>query len=495
MANTRSTGRVFAGRYAIAFGFAAVFMVLSVIGANYVYDTKIDKIGRVKVKTAAPPPEGANYLLIGSDTRAFVDNGGDANAFGTPQNETGQRSDTIMVIHVEPGAKKTLLVSFPRDLFVEIPGGTSCLTTIDGKCMAKINAAFNTGRDKVIETLKVNFGIEINHYLEVDFKSFQGIVKAIGSVPTYFPYPARDLETNLLIRFPGCARLNGPDSLAYVRSRSLEYLNLNTKEWTPADDIPDINRIKRQQAFIRSMAGLAVAKSLNDPFTALEITDRVVENLKADDGLTRDDINSLVEAFRTVNPNDQSALEMQTLPWKPGPDQGGANVLYPDDPAWREMAKRIGEFGTVATTNSVAPSDVKLRVLNGTGKDGAAEAARKELIKIGFEKGGVGNDQRGNVAVTEVRYARGAEEAGKLVLGFVDPTARLVLDPTLEGADVALVLGNDFVSILVPASSTTATGSVPSSTGPTLIEPEGLTPAPIANADSLGEPAPKTPPC
>jgi LCP family protein required for cell wall assembly len=485
MAITPETRRVFAGRYAIAFGFAAVFMVLSVIGANYVYDTKIDKIGRVKVKTAEPPPEGANYLLIGSDTRAFVDNGGDANAFGTPQSETGQRSDTIMVIHVEPGAKKTLLVSFPRDLWVDIPG----------QGMAKINAAFNTGRDKVIETLKANFGIEINHYLEVDFKSFQGIVKAIGSVPTYFPYPARDLETNLTIRFPGCQRLNGPDSLAYVRSRSLQYLNLNTKEWVSADTIPDINRILRQQAFIRAMAGLAVAKSLNDPFTALEITDRVVENLKADDGLTRDDINSLVEAFRTVNPNDQSALDMETLPWVAGPKQNGQDVLYPDDPAWREMAKRLGEFGTVATTSSVAPSSVKLRVLNGTGATGAAEAALKELTKIGFKKGGVGDDARGSVAVTEVRYARGAEEAGKLVLGFVDPTARLVLDPTLEGADVALVLGADFKSILVPVS-TTATTAVPAeSGGPTLIAPEGLTPAPIANANDLGEPAPKNPPC
>ena len=472
MANTRSTGRVFAGRFAIAFGLAALFMVVSVVGANYVYDKKIDKIGRVKVRTAAPPPNGANYLLIGSDTRKFVDNAGDKGAFG---DVGGQRSDTMMVVHVEPSAKKTLLVSFPRDLWVDIPGVG----------MSKMNAAFTISPDKVIETLQANFGIEINHYLEVDFKSFQGIVKAIGSVPTYFPYPARDVETNLVIRFPGCNRLNGPDALAYVRSRTLEYLNVTTKEWVSADTIPDINRILRQQSFIRSMAGLAVAKSLNDPFTALEITNRVVENLKADAGLTREDIDSLVEAFRTVNPNDQSALDMRTFPWVGGPTQDGQSVLYPDDPAWREMAKQLGEFGTVATTSSVAPSDVRLRVLNGTGTDGAAEAALKPLIQIGFEKGGAGNDERGTVAVSEVRYARGAEEAGKLVL-----------DPTLKGADVALVLGSDFLGIVVPNSSTTVSTAVPTAAGgPTLIEPEGLTPAPIANADSLGEPAPKTPPC
>jgi len=488
MANPPSTGRVFAGRYAIAFGLAAVFMVLSVVAVNYVIDRQLDKITRVKVATAPAPPEGANYLVIGSDTRAFVENAGEEEAFGSDKNVGGQRSDTMMVVHVEPGAQRTLVVSFPRDLWVEIPG----------QGMSKINAAFSTGRDKVIETLEANFGVEINHYIEVDFKSFQGVVKAIGSVPTYFPYPSRDLKTNLLIRIPGCTRLDGPSSLAYVRSRSLEYFSVITNEWVSADIIPDINRIERQQAFIRALAGLAVAKSLNDPPTAYEITSRVVENLKADEGLTKDDILSIVDAFRTVNPDDQTALEMQTFPYKAGPEQSGQSVLYPDDPAWRAMAARLVDFSRdAASTSTATPSDVKLRVLNGTGTDGAAEAALDELEKIGFKKGGVGDDPRGEVALTEVRYARGEEEAGKLVLAYVDPTARLVLDPTLNGADVALVLGRDFVSILVPDTATTSTTTaVPTaSDGPTLIAPESLTPAPIANESDLGEPAPKTPPC
>jgi len=79
----------------------------------------------------------------------------------------------IHVTLIEPGAHRTFVVSFPRDLWVRIPGVG----------MAKINAAFNTGPDKVIETLKANFGVDINHYLQVDFQSFQGIVRAIGSVP------------------------------------------------------------------------------------------------------------------------------------------------------------------------------------------------------------------------------------------------------------------------------------------------------------------------
>lgn len=472
------------GRIGIALVVSTVVMAGSVVAVNYAYDRRIDKIERVQVATAPSPPDGANYLVIGSDSRRFVDAPDDA----TEGDVEGQRSDTMMVAHVEPGSRRTLIVSFPRDLWVEIPGHG----------MDKINAAFDFGPDSVIDTLAHNFGIEINHYVEVDFRSFQEIVEAIGSVPTYFPYPTRDQRANLSIRRPGCARLDGPTSLAYVRARALEYYSTVIDEWVQADAIPDINRIARQQAFIRSLAGLAVAKSLNDPFAALDITDRVVENLKADEDLAREDIDGLVDAFRTVNPDDQTALNMQTFPWVPGPDQDGQSVLYPDDPAWRETAARLGRFESGRTTSAVAPSEVRLRVVDSTGTASRAESALDELAGLGFERAGARIGPDGEASVTEVRYARGALEAGKLVVGYVEPTARLVLDPSLRGADVALVLGTDFVSILRPDGTTTTT-SAPATVAPepTLPapEPESLTPAPIASEVDLGEPAPRTPPC
>ena len=71
-----------------------------------------------------PPPEGANFLLIGSDSREGVDTQLEEDAFGDPESAeaAGQRSDTMMVVHVEPDAKKSFVVSFPRDLLVEVPG-------------------------------------------------------------------------------------------------------------------------------------------------------------------------------------------------------------------------------------------------------------------------------------------------------------------------------------------------------------------------------------
>jgi len=497
--------RAFGRRAATAFLVDGLIMILIVVLVNFVINHEIGLIQRVTVHTAALPPQGANYLVIGSDSRAFVHNQGEAQAFGNAKDESGQRSDTMMVVHVEPGARKTLVVSFPRDLWVNVPGIG----------MAKINAAFNAGPDRVLQTLKANFGVDINHYIEVNFKSFQGVVRAIGSVPTYFPYAARDKKTGLCVgvkptlnqkpcdsnqvtvsQYLGCTRLNGPDALAYVRSRALEYYSTKQDKWISVDSIPDIGRIKRQQTFIRGMAALAIAKSLDSPTTALSITDRVVRNLKADRGLEKSELLDLVDRFRSINPNDQSALEMQTFPWKGGPDQNGQSVLYPDDPAWRGLIARLQDFsGDTEAPSTVQPANVKLRVLNATGVTGNARAAEKEFVKLGFQKGGTGNDPRGTIDLTEVRYAPGQGEAGRLVLSYVDPQARFVADSSIKGADVEVVLGNDFRAVVRPATPTTVTTTA----GPTLLAPgfvpgetNGATPV---DSNEFGPPAPKKPPC
>jgi len=505
MGSPRSPLRAFAGRYAVAFVTATVVMVGAVVAVNYVIDQKLDAVDRVDVRLADAPPEGANYLLIGSDTRAFVDTEAEEEAFGDQRDAGGQRSDTMMVLHVEPDRQKTLAVSFPRDLWVEIPGAGE----------SKINSAFNEGGpDKVIETLKTNFGVEINHYLEVDFKTFRGIVDAIGSVPVYFPYAARDEKTGLYVTLPGCLRLDGSSALSYVRSRGLEYYSIPRSRWIDADAVPDIDRIARQQDFMRKLTGLAVQKSLNNPLTANDIADRVLEHLKIDKELTKGDIFALIDAFRTINPNDQSALEFQTFPWKNGPDQTGQSVLYADEPKASDMVARLMDFSASAEPSSavVEPSTVKLKVLNASGRDGVAAAALFELVALGFGDTGSADDPRGTVAGTEIRYQPGALDKAKTVFRYIDPAARLVEDETLKGSDVAVVLGTDFAAVVAPSATTTTTAPVPAddstppddstTAGDSTPEPadptpgsDAGTPAPISNERQLGEPAPKKPPC
>ncbi|HSO96912.1 MAG TPA: LCP family protein [Acidimicrobiia bacterium] len=480
----RTVLRAFSRRYVIALGVAVAVMVGSVVAVNYVIDTKLNNVKRVTVKTAPAPSQGANYLLLGSDTRAFVKTKQQQQAFGTPGTVN---SDTMMVIHVEPGAKKTLIVSFPRDLWVNIPG----------MGMNKINAAFGAGPNKAIETLKADFNIDINHFISVDFQSFQAVVNAIGSVPVYFPYPARDKETGLNV-VGGCLSLNGQTALQYTRSRTLEFYSSVSKQWLLADPTADIGRINRQQQFIRELAAIAVQRSLEDPLTANTIVDRVLQYLVLDQNLSKNDIFGLIDAFRTVNPNDTSHLEFQTLPWSTGPDQQGLSVLYVNQTDDQGLLARLRDFSGKSTTQpvvTVAPKDVKVRFFDGGGSSVSAASALFDLVRRGgFQSGGVGTVSS-PLAQTEVRYRPGAFTQGALVLSYLQPAARLVADPTVKGADVEVVLGRDFQSIVLPQGQAAATAG-PSAGAPSA----GDTTAQTSNGSSLdparfGPPVPKVAPC
>src|SRR5258708_15531663 len=186
--------RAFVRRFFVALVVGAVIISAFVLGADLVANAKISQIHRAAIDPSLLT-KGGNYLIIGSDSRAFVDTQKDAQHFGSKATQTGQRSDTIMIAHIDPGKRTGILVSFPRDLWVNIPGhGT-----------AKINAAFAFGGPQLaITTIEQDFNIPISHYLEVDFAGFRDIVNAIGSVPIYFPTPARDKNTGLDIGAAGC---------------------------------------------------------------------------------------------------------------------------------------------------------------------------------------------------------------------------------------------------------------------------------------------------
>src|SRR5262249_38296008 len=153
-------------------------------------------------------------------------------------------SDTIMIAHVDPRVKVATLVSIPRDTFVTIPGCDA---------VVKINATFNSdyscggkrgGPQMLVDTIDANFGVPINHYIEVNFVAFRQIVDVIGHVSLYFPTPARDRKSGLFIDRSGCRPLNGIMALNYARSRYYEYKDYATGNWK-SDPRSDFGRIAR----------------------------------------------------------------------------------------------------------------------------------------------------------------------------------------------------------------------------------------------------------
>jgi LCP family protein required for cell wall assembly len=458
--------RALSGRIVIAIVVCAAVMGVAVFQVNRYIDDEVAKIPRVSVQTAPASSSGTNFLIVGSDTRSFVQSEADKQAF-TDQDTTTDgpaRSDTMMVLHAD--GKNSYAVSFPRDLYVEVPGL--------GK--QKINAAFNKGPQLVIDTMKADFNLDIQHYLEVNFKTFEDIVNAVGTVPVYFPYPARDQLSGLNDVFvAGCYHLDGAPALAYVRSRHLEYY-IDGK-WTDASPEADIDRIQRQQDFVKKLGRIAVQRTVNDPLIARDLADRVIPNLTVDPGFDRTAFNQLVEAFIGLSDGGSGGPTFQTLPWKRG-NAAGSFLLVKQPEADAMLAILRGEApipttttappasagtGTGATTpTGVRPVDVRVTVRNASGVQNAAGTTSQKLTQLGFVPGNAENDPRGMVDHSEVRYASGDLAKAQLVASYV-PGAQLVEDSTLPGTDVILVVGKNFTGLGTP----TTTGA-PAATATTL---------------------------
>jgi len=478
---TRSVPRVLLGRFAVALAVAFPLVLGGVVGVNAFIDRKIGEIPRVKVKTAADtdPGQPANFLLIGSDTRAEVQTPEEKAAFGDASSEGGQRSDTLMVIHVDPAQKTGFLVSFPRDLAVDVPG----------LGRQKINAAFNSasggGPQRVVDTLQQNFNVPIHHYIEVDFQSFKGIVDAMGGVPVYLDAPARDthsgFEFNPFGFRPACYVLDGSNALNYVRSRGLE--KQIDGRWQ-TDPRGDLGRIDRQQQFMKRLATEAFRRSVNSLGTALDIADKTIPKLKADQGLGTGDIKKLVTSFRRVDPNDPNSLEMVTLPTVPGPTNSSlGSILEANQPDADAVLARLRQFGPAPTQqNGPKPSEIRVRVFNGSGQSGQASKTGTDLQQQGFVTAGVGNQPR--VTATQIHYRTRSLDKARVVQSYLGGVGKLVEDKSIVQADVAVVLGQDFKGVTpppnaAPPDSTAApASSAPAAPPSTAAGAKGKAPAP-----------------
>ncbi|MET0894670.1 MAG: LCP family protein [Acidimicrobiia bacterium] len=443
-----SSLRAFAGRYVIALFLALALTATGVAAVNREINHRIVAIKRVPVDVAKAPPDGANYLLIGSDTRAFVNSQGDVDAFGDPTVESGKNSDTLMVAHIEPGAQHAQVVSFPRDLMVEIPGQPGS--------KVRINTFFgNGGAQAVIDALKWNFNIDIHHYVEVDFKAFREIVNSVGSVTVNFPHPARDEKVGLDVPQAGCVALDGDRALQYVRSRFLEYYV--DGKWQNASIRSDLDRIVRQQEFIRTLVGLAINQSLSDPFVAIDIADNALGYLKLDVGVGRDQVNELIKAFRHVDVNDPNAVQFETFPTIPDPANPGITLVAGPDA--QGVIDRLNTFGNKEPPPvTVTPQQVKVKVTHQVGEDVAvANGLTEQLREQGFSTSTGTFDVKNKATAPLIRYSDIA--AANLVSTYLRD-AGYFPDPTVAKGHVIVVIGSEPITLTVPTTTTTLPGTI-----------------------------------
>lgn len=248
---------------------------------------------------------GTNYLVVGTDSREGV--ASDAANAGVIFGEgiTGERTDTIAVIRLEDG--EVSLLAIPRDLYLPIDGGSP----------GRINAAFVRGGPAgLIRTVQSELGIGIDHYLEVDFAGFLGLVDAFGGITIELPYPARDPKSGLVIPVAGPVKLDSSMALAFVRSRNYIELVDGVERRDPTSDL---GRVQRQQQFLGALFA-ELGRTMN-PFTLLDALDAVARNVRVDAGLSLRDAAQLGLGLRGASPSTA------TVPTTPSVTGSGAQVL------------------------------------------------------------------------------------------------------------------------------------------------------------------------
>jgi len=457
----------------------------------------------VKAPVKGPEQGTENILLVGSTSRCALKV--QSAQYGLcDEGITGVNSDVVMILHLNPNIPSASILSIPRDLFIPNARSTGA---------NRINAALAEGPSQLVAAIEEDFGIPIQHYVELNFDTFAGVVTALGGVKMYFPMPLFDAWSGLNITTPGCHVLSGFQALSVVRARHLQYDPPGLPESTPHVDWPqdpesDLSRILRDHEFLRVIATAVAKRGLDDPLTDQNLVSAIVSQLQADNGFSFTDMVHLLLAFHSVNPDAAPQLTVpvmvvDTLAYQYQGYYYG-NIEFPNeqlDLAAIDKALGVGPDTDAMTGGALpAPSSISVSVDNGTGVANQATQTSSALGQLGFHVTSVGNATPvGPVSETVVYYAQpqyeiDAERVARSMSGAVV----MALGPVNSGSDVTVVTGSDFSvnQSLQPGSTTsttaqTGTSSTVQTTTPTtlatsassIIDPPSGSNSPLASFD------------
>lgn len=233
-----------------------VFALL--VGLLLYFFSRVQKVDALQDYPGRPAAtSGQDWLLVGSDSRAGLSDAEKKRLHSG--SAAGQRTDTIILLHV-PSSGKPTMVSLPRDSYVPIPGHGH----------NKLNAAFAFGGPPLlVRTVEQATGIRIDHFAEIGFGGFVGMVEAVGGVELCPTRDIKDHKAGLNVK-KGCQTMDGPTALGYVRARYF-------------DPKGDLGRVQRQQEFLGAIFKEATSPSvLLNPFRLVRLGDAGTQALRVD---------------------------------------------------------------------------------------------------------------------------------------------------------------------------------------------------------------------
>lgn len=284
--------------------------------------TRIDDVFTGIGTRPAKPTHGQaaqaiNILLMGTDRRSAQQTTGSAAA--APEWVPGaQRTDTLMVLHIDGDRRGAAVISIPRDSWVVVPGHGA----------NKINAAFSfKGPALAVQTVENLTGLRIDHLAVIDWAGFSKLTDALGGVTLDIPETVHDSYRNITWT-AGRHRLNGKEALNYVGQRA---------------GLPggDFDRIHRQQYFLRTLLDDALHQELvRQPRQVYALLDTLTKNLSVDRGWSIGAMRELAISLRNLRSADIGYL---TVPVSGTGMEGPQSVVYLDRAAGDELWSAVRE--------------------------------------------------------------------------------------------------------------------------------------------------------
>jgi LCP family protein required for cell wall assembly len=363
---------------------------------------------------------------------------------GVDKSERGaSRTDTIILVNIDPVARTASMLSIPRDLKVVIPGYG----------INKINAAFALGEfNKVqgggagltIRTIEANLGVPVHHFAQIDFDGFVRMIDTVGGITIDVPYPLRDDEYPAdnyqyqRIYFPsGWQHLGGERALQYARTRHQD---------------GDQRRSERQQQVLLALRDQAVDLDLISKLPTLigQFGDSVRTDISVDSAIRLARLGTEIPRDQITQFSLMPSLYEEQLPDEP-------YYLVAD---WDETGEILSDFaGTTINPPGAALANpdysLPILILNGTDNEGLAGRVGDVLEWNGFW----------NVDVALAEGTGGTDRSTVIDNGNYLGTSALITNLIGVGADQISVT------------------SLPSSTSTVEVTP---TPTSVANDDVRG---------
>ncbi|QKV94592.1 LCP family protein [Streptomyces sp. NA02950] len=442
-------------------GTLAFLLVGGAAAAYFVYQHLNNNIKKVDVgeNNAAVSDGPMNILLIGTDRRDGKGNEGygDAGSVG--------HADTTLLFHVSKDRSNATVLSFPRDMITDIP---DCKTKQDNGTFKKIpgekEVRFNTSlgqeeRDAgcTWQTVEKITGLNINHFMMADFNAVKELSSAVGGVDVCLGKDINDPKSHLNLK-KGRHTVEGEEALAFVRTRhAVGYGG-------------DLDRIKLQQQFLSSlMRKMKSSGSLSNPGKTWKLAQSATKALTVDTGIGT--VSKLAELGKNLSKVDLKNITFATVPVVDNTD--GATVLLDKTKAEPlfSMVRQDVSLTEVKKKEKAAkdrqaarlkgpkaePADVRAKVLNGSGKFGAAQETVDWMQNTeGMLRTSNGGNAPSELKKTTLEYAPNQADQARRLADSMGLPASAMKEGTKDAepmAEMTLTLGADFKGAGTPIAA------------------------------------------